>query len=83
MYSDAEFDVDSDFAIKHDLKIRFGRDIDVKRLMATKMKPNASILHFEIAVKPIKMKSFQCWLVHSHAELDGKSDFAIKHDLDR
>ena len=23
MYSDAEFDVDSDFAIKHDLKLRF------------------------------------------------------------
>ena len=57
MYSDAEFGVDSDFAMKHYLKLRFGR-VDVQRQMTTKRKMNASIIHFVIAVKPIKIKYF-------------------------
>ena len=34
-YINAEFDVDSDFALKHDLNLRFDGDINVQRQMTT------------------------------------------------
>jgi hypothetical protein len=44
IYFDAEFDADYDFAIKHQLKLRFDGHIDVQRQTTPQKLPNASIL---------------------------------------
>ena len=58
MYSDAEFDVDSDFAIKHCLKLWFDWVLVDQSQNGHLKFPKNEILHIGMAVNPVKIDYF-------------------------
>ena len=77
MYSDAKFDVKSDFAIKHGLKLIF----DGAAVVQSQSTLKKSKKGFYPRVKSIKIKYFQNEMMYFNAKFNLDSDFAIKHNL--
>ena len=63
MYSDAELDVDSDFAIKHYLKLWFDQVLGGQSQNARLNLLIDAILHVQMAIKPVKI---DCFPISSH-----------------
>ena len=81
MYSDGEFNGESDFAIKCNLKLKSEGVMDCAKLLPTDVPTGFPILCCGSTATSFKISFFKYQTLYSDVKFDGESDFAIKHDL--
>ena len=81
VYYDVELDGKSAFAIKCSLELKSNGVMDCAKLLPTDVSTSFHIWCCGLIVRSINFFFFRYQTLYLDVEFDGKSNFAIKHDL--